>query len=136
MEWQAIGMFVGTILGPSLGGLFYDLVGHYAVFASAYLVLLVDVILRFVMVERKVARDGENERDHSEPILPKSRQAEAEAEPGYGSMGDLDGTRRSDTVGPQGGGSRRAGANLPIIFHLIDYSLRSGLPWYEYMPFL
>lgn len=53
--WQAIGMFAGTSLGPSLGGIVFDTAGHFAVFGMAYTVLLFDIILRFVMIEKKVA---------------------------------------------------------------------------------
>lgn len=55
MGWLAIGRFSGMVLGPSFGGIVYDVWGHYAVFAMAFSVLLFDIILRFVMVERKVA---------------------------------------------------------------------------------
>jgi MFS family permease len=55
MGWQGVGRFVGALLGPSLGGIVYDFAGHYAVFGMAFAVLLFDIVLRFAMIERKVA---------------------------------------------------------------------------------
>lgn len=56
MGWQSIAMFAGAILGPSLAGIVYEQAGHYAVFAMAYALLSLDLLLRFVMIERKIAR--------------------------------------------------------------------------------
>jgi hypothetical protein len=55
MGWPGIGRFTGTLLGPSLGGVVYELAGHYAVFGMAFVVLFFDIVLRFAMIERKVA---------------------------------------------------------------------------------
>ncbi|MCJ1246353.1 hypothetical protein MMC30_003560 [Trapelia coarctata] len=57
MGWQAVGTFAGAILGPSLGGFVFDQAGHFAVFGMAFALLLVDIVLRFVMIERKIARE-------------------------------------------------------------------------------
>lgn len=56
MGWQSIAVFAGAILGPSLAGIVYEQAGHYAVFAMAYALLSLDLLLRFVMIERKTAR--------------------------------------------------------------------------------
>lgn len=55
MGWPGIGRFLGSLLGPSLGGIVYEFAGHYAVFAMAFAVLFFDIVLRFAMIERKVA---------------------------------------------------------------------------------
>jgi MFS family permease len=55
MGWQGIGRFAGMLLGPSLSGVVYQSSGHYAVFGMGFAVLILDIILRFVMIERKVA---------------------------------------------------------------------------------
>jgi MFS family permease len=55
MGWQSVGRFFGVILGPSLSGVVFDLYGHFAVFGMAFLVLIFDLVLRFMMIERKVA---------------------------------------------------------------------------------
>ncbi len=56
MGWQSIAMFVGAISGPPLAGIVFEQAGHYAVFAMAYAILLLDISLRFVMIEKKTAR--------------------------------------------------------------------------------
>jgi MFS family permease len=55
MGYQAIALSMGTIFGPALGGLVYDLAGHFAVFGMAFAILLVDILLRLLMIERNVA---------------------------------------------------------------------------------
>ncbi|KAH6668990.1 major facilitator superfamily domain-containing protein [Halenospora varia] len=76
MGWQAVGRFFGVVLGPSLSGIVFELSGHYAVFGMAFIVLVIDVVLRFAMIERKVAEkwiveDIANSRSVSEdtPLL-------------------------------------------------------------------
>jgi MFS family permease len=55
MGWQSVGRFFGAILGPSINGVVFDLYGHFAVFGMAFLVLISDLVLRFMMIERRVA---------------------------------------------------------------------------------
>ncbi len=55
MGWPGIGRFIGSLFGPSLGGIVYDFAGHYAVFAMAFAVIFFDIVLRFAMIERKIA---------------------------------------------------------------------------------
>ena len=56
MGWQAVGTFAGAILGPSLGGFVFDQAGHFAVFGMAFALLILDIFLRLVMIERKIAQ--------------------------------------------------------------------------------
>lgn len=56
MGWQSIALFVGANSGPPLAGIVFEQAGHYAVFAMAYALLLLDLLLRFVIIERKTAR--------------------------------------------------------------------------------
>ena len=51
MGLQAVAEFAGSILGPPLGGLVFDLAGHYAVFGMAFVLLIPDLILRLVLKE-------------------------------------------------------------------------------------
>ena len=53
--WQSIGVLVGLFLGPSLGGVVFDFWGHFAVFWMAFGLLVFDILLRFVLIEKKVA---------------------------------------------------------------------------------
>lgn len=58
---QALGLAAATmeaavLLGPLLGGLIFDFAGYHAVFAVSFTLLGLDIMLRLVMIEKKVAR--------------------------------------------------------------------------------
>lgn len=77
MGYITLSITAGAFLGPSLGGILYDVGQETAVFGLAYGVLLVDVILRFSVIEKDSGKDA----------MPA-------ATPGYGTMG----TRPTDSV--------------------------------------
>lgn len=58
MGYIDLSMTIGALLGPSLGGILYDVGQENAVFGLAYGVLLVDIILRFSVIERRSAGMG------------------------------------------------------------------------------
>lgn len=47
---------LGFLLGPLLGGLVYNLAGYNAVFGMAFLFIAVDLVMRILVIEKKVAR--------------------------------------------------------------------------------
>lgn len=47
---------LGFLLGPFLGGLVYDAAGYHAVFIVAFAIVAVDLVMRFAVVEKSVAR--------------------------------------------------------------------------------
>jgi MFS family permease len=58
---QAVGfigipMSIGPLLGPLLGGVLYAQGGYYAVFGVMFAMLGMDLVLRLVMIERRVAQ--------------------------------------------------------------------------------
>lgn len=55
MGYISLGMTAGTILGPLLGGIVYDAGGYSTVFIMAFAVIAIDILLRFVMIEKKIA---------------------------------------------------------------------------------
>ncbi|EON68984.1 hypothetical protein W97_08242 [Coniosporium apollinis CBS 100218] len=55
MGWVGMSMSLGILASPLLGGVVYDRAGYNAVFAMAYVLIGVDILLRLVMVERKIA---------------------------------------------------------------------------------
>ena len=55
MGYVGMGMSVGVLAGPLLGGVVFDRAGYNAVFGMAYALVLVDIILRLLLVEKKVA---------------------------------------------------------------------------------
>lgn len=55
MGYVGLSMSLGILLAPLLGGVVYDAAGYYAVFAMAFGLIVVDIILRLAMIEKKVA---------------------------------------------------------------------------------
>ncbi|KAH7357555.1 MFS transporter-like protein [Pyrenochaeta sp. MPI-SDFR-AT-0127] len=53
--WLSLGMSLGILLSPLLGGVVYDNAGYNAVFGMAYGLIGLDIILRLLLVEKKVA---------------------------------------------------------------------------------
>ncbi|KAF1937655.1 MFS general substrate transporter [Clathrospora elynae] len=53
--WLSVGMSLGMLLSPLLGGVVYDNAGYDAVFGMAYGLLGLDIVLRLLLVEKKVA---------------------------------------------------------------------------------
>ncbi|THC90831.1 hypothetical protein EYZ11_009717 [Aspergillus tanneri] len=56
---------LGFVLGPLLGGLVYRTAGYQSVFAMAFVIVAVDVILRITVIEKKVARQWLNDEPES-----------------------------------------------------------------------
>ena len=55
MGYVGLGMSVGTLIAPLLGGVVFDNVGYNAVFGMEYALIGIDIILRLALVEKKVA---------------------------------------------------------------------------------
>ncbi|KAF2638355.1 MFS general substrate transporter, partial [Massarina eburnea CBS 473.64] len=55
MGYVGVGMSVGILIAPLLGGVVYDRAGYNAVYAMAYALIGIDVVLRLLLVEKKVA---------------------------------------------------------------------------------
>lgn len=56
LGFVSIAMSAGTFLGPLLGGIVYDNGGYYAVYAMAFALIGLDLLLRLVLIEGRVAR--------------------------------------------------------------------------------
>ncbi|KZF24304.1 MFS general substrate transporter [Xylona heveae TC161] len=55
MGYVTVSMSVGILIAPLLGGVVYAHGGYYSVFAMAFALIGVDIFLRLVMIEKKVA---------------------------------------------------------------------------------
>ncbi|KAJ6099800.1 hypothetical protein N7467_001335 [Penicillium canescens] len=51
-----LAMTMGGILGPMLGGLMYDLLGYHGTFVLPTVLIILDIVLRFSIIERSVAQ--------------------------------------------------------------------------------
>jgi MFS family permease len=53
--WISLGMSLGILVAPLLGGVVFDHAGYNAVFGMAYALIGLDIVLRLLLVEKKVA---------------------------------------------------------------------------------
>ena len=60
MAYASSAMSMGLILGPVLGGVLYDKRGYYAAFGLAFALIVFDLMLRVILVEKKIAVRYEN----------------------------------------------------------------------------
>lgn len=56
LGYVSLSMSLGVLVAPLLGGIVYDKAGYYAVFYMAFGLLILDIILRLVLIEKKTAR--------------------------------------------------------------------------------
>lgn len=56
MGYVAMAMSVAVLVAPLLGGVVYARAGYYAVFGMAFGLIALDVLMRVVLVEKKIAR--------------------------------------------------------------------------------
>jgi MFS family permease len=57
MGWCSISMNAAILLGPLLGGIVFERSGYYAVFTMAFSVIFLDIVLRLVLIEKKIAAE-------------------------------------------------------------------------------
>lgn len=56
MGWSSIAMSLGLLVSPAIGGAVFNRVGYYAVFYVAFGCIALDIFLRLILIEKKVAR--------------------------------------------------------------------------------
>lgn len=56
LGYVSISMSVGILLAPLLGGIVYERSGYYPVFYMAFGLIALDILLRMVLIEKKIAR--------------------------------------------------------------------------------
>ncbi|KAK7545441.1 MFS transporter-like protein [Phyllosticta citricarpa] len=61
MGYVSLAMSLGILLAPLLGGVVYDRAGYNAVFAMTYGIIGLDIVLRLVLVEKKIAKKWESQ---------------------------------------------------------------------------
>lgn len=61
--WTTVGVAVGEIIGPMVGGPIYDYFGHWAAFGVVEAILLVDILLRLLAKEKGPEGDAETRED-------------------------------------------------------------------------
>ncbi|PVH94365.1 MFS general substrate transporter [Periconia macrospinosa] len=87
MGYVGIGMSVGILIAPLLGGVVYDRAGYNAVYGMSYALIGVDIVLRLLLVEKKVAARWSNEpaveqaEDHDTAGESSKKSGEAAVSP-------------------------------------------------------
>lgn len=78
MGYIAAATSIGSLAGPLLGGVVYANAGYYAVFAMGFAIIGLDIVLRFSMIERRVAQqwDSPSEETSASVETPKEKAAE------------------------------------------------------------
>ncbi|KAL2010984.1 hypothetical protein VTN00DRAFT_3702 [Thermoascus crustaceus] len=86
MGFIGMGVSAGTMLGPLLGGVIYQRGGYYSVFAVAFALIGVDIVLRLVMIEKKdaqkwlsAAEDSASSEEESTHQNTEEKEARAES---------------------------------------------------------
>jgi MFS family permease len=67
MGYVFLGMSLGILLGPVLGGIVFEKLGYDAVYIMVYCLIAVDIALRLVAIEKKVARQWLNDSSSQAP---------------------------------------------------------------------
>lgn len=105
MGYVSLGMSLGILIAPLLGGIVFDRAGYDAVFGMAYGLIGLDIILRLLLVEKKVAARWDTVAEvqakmaaDSQTIAPTFAQTEAsDTEKGLGSDGSVIPQTQADT---------------------------------------
>jgi MFS family permease len=69
MAFVASAMSMGMLLGPVLGGILYDKKGYYAAFGLAFALVGMDLVLRVILVEKKIAARYTSPGMSSDPVV-------------------------------------------------------------------
>lgn len=75
MGYSSIAMSLGLLVSPSIGGAVYNHAGYYAVYYVAFGCIVLDVILRLVLIEKKVAQQWVQDDEESGPESGTGRPA-------------------------------------------------------------
>jgi MFS family permease len=80
MGYVFAAMSVGYLLGPLLGGIVFEKGGYNEVFAMAYVLIGVDIALRLMMIEKKIAKRWQNPEVEPSPQKSDLKQDERNVE--------------------------------------------------------
>lgn len=83
MGYVATAMSLALLVAPSIGGAVYAAAGYYAVYYVAFGVVLVDILLRLVMIEKKVAKQWNTQVDPADLSSPGQGSEKRSGQPGH-----------------------------------------------------
>jgi MFS family permease len=102
MGYVSIAMAMGILVAPILGGIVYDRAGYYSVFAMAYALIALDIVLRLALVEKKVAVQWDVKEDVESPVEEKPPNGDDQTRIPDSSINQTSGTQASEIPLPDG----------------------------------
>ena len=75
MGYVALAMSVAVLVAPLLGGIVYARAGYYAVYCMVFGLLVLDIFLRVVLVEKKVAKQWDRSTTQTSPVEAEKSQS-------------------------------------------------------------
>ena len=66
--WTTVGVAIGEIVGPLVGGPIYDYLGHWAAFGIVEALLLIDILLRVFAKEKRLVVDAETRAEQDTAV--------------------------------------------------------------------
>lgn len=66
MGWVSLSMSLAILLAPLLGGVVYARVGYYAVYYMAFGLIVIDIGLRILLIEKKAAKQWDNSEEQNQ----------------------------------------------------------------------
>ncbi|KAI0864943.1 MFS transporter-like protein [Xylaria cubensis] len=79
MGYVNISMSIALLLAPVIGGVVYSNVGYHAVYYVAFGVVGLDIVLRLVMIEKKIARQWIKQPETENPQIDVEKTSPANA---------------------------------------------------------
>ncbi|KAK2799920.1 hypothetical protein FQN50_008313 [Emmonsiellopsis sp. PD_5] len=127
MGIMSLGLTWGVLFGPIVGGYMFTKAGYYAAFAVPIALLCIDIVLRLLMIEKKVANRLIQGRSED---IKGSRSNGNASSPGSSSRTVSVGSRSEDTVNeespliqrPSEGSAQDGSSKTLIIYHLLKDS--------------
>ena len=71
-----MGMSMGMLISPLLGGIVYDKAGYNSVFGMCYALIGLDIVFRLLLVEKKVAARWDPDTVGRLPVTAEDRSEE------------------------------------------------------------
>ena len=66
--WTTVGVAIGEIVGPLVGGPIYDYLGHWAAFGIVQALLILDILLRVFAKEKKLVVDAKTQAEQDTEV--------------------------------------------------------------------
>lgn len=74
MGYSAIAMSMGLLVSPAIGGAVFAAKGYYAVYYIAFGCIFLDIVLRLILIEKKIARQWISDQEESSDPNPDAAE--------------------------------------------------------------